>query len=147
MTGNVAIVTLVVAIVAFLFGSHGPLGYMLWPTPVALVSAPTATQGKLFMALDGFEAVAFGLGIAFLLFGWPAVRRATGSSPGRALVMYLGIAWVLSNWWIHDNLHMVVGLRPNGLLGIEYGFHVTLIIVGAVLAYSMVTMAPPGTRR
>ena len=147
MVGNVGIVTLVVAIVAFLFGSHGPLGYMLWPTPVALASAPTATQEKLFMALDALEALAFGLGIAFLLFGWPAIRRATGSSPGRALVMYLGVAWVLSNWWIHDNLHMVVGLRPNGLLGIEYGFHVTLIIAGAALAYSMATMAPPGTRR
>ena len=146
MTGKVAVVTFVVAIAAFLFGSHGPLGSMLWPTPVTLVSAPTATQEKLFMLLDGFEAVAFGLGIAFLLFGWPAVRRAMGASPGRALVMYLGIAWVLSNWWIHDNLHMVVGLHPKGLLGIEYGFHVTLIITGVALAYSMATMVPAGTR-
>ena len=147
MTMKVAIVTLVVAIAAFLFGSHAPLGYLLWPAPVALTSAPTATQEKLFMLLDGLEAVAFGFGIAFLLFGWPAVRRAMGSSFGRALVMYLGTAWFLSNWWIHDNLHMVVGLRPNGLLGIEYGFHVTLIIAGAALAYSMVTLAAPGTRR
>jgi hypothetical protein len=61
--------------------------------------------------------------------------------------MYLGTAWFLSNRWIHDNLHMVVGRRPNGLLGIEYGFHVTLIIAGAALAYSMATMTLPGTRR
>jgi hypothetical protein len=136
MTGKVVVVTLVVAIAAFLFGSHAPLGYVLWPTPVALASPPTA-----------LEALAFGLGVAFLLFAWPAVGRVAGSSHGRALAMYLGTAWVLSNWWIHDNLHMVVGLRPNGLLGIEYGFHVTLIIAGAALAYSMATMAVPGTRR
>lgn len=43
MTGKV-VVTLVVAIAAFLFGSHGPLGYVLWPTPVALASPPTAIQ-------------------------------------------------------------------------------------------------------
>ncbi len=147
MTGKVVVVTLVVAIAAFLFGSHGPLGYVLWPTPVALVSPPSAIQEKLFMLLDALEALAFGLGTAFLLFAWPAVGRVAGSSHGRALAMYLGTAWFLSNWWIHDNLHMVVGLRPNGLLGIEYGFHVTLIIAGAALAYSMATMAVPGTRR
>lgn len=146
MTGKV-VVTLVVAIAVFLLGSHGPLGYVLWPTPVALASPPTAIQEKLFMVLDALEALAFGLGVAFLLFAWPAVGRATGSSHGRALVMYLATAWLLSNWWIHDNLHMVVGLRPNGLLGIEYGFHVTLIIAGAALAYSMATMTAPGTRR
>jgi hypothetical protein len=143
MRNKVIIVTLVVAIAAFLFTSHGPLGSVLWPTPVAFASPLTATQGKFFMLLDAFEALAFGLGVAFLLFGWPAVRRAAGSSHGRATVMYLGTAWFLSNWWIHDNLHMVVGLRPQGLLGIEYGFHVTLIIVGTALAYSLVTMPPP----
>ena len=147
MTGKVVVVTLVVAIAAFLFGSHAPFGYVLWPTPVALASPPTAIQEKLFMVLDALEALAFGLGVAFLLFAWPAVGRVAGASRGRALAMYLGTAWLLSNWWIHDNLHMVVGLRPTGLLGIEYGFHVTLIIAGAALAYSMATMAASGTRR
>lgn len=39
---------------------------------------------------------------------------------------------------------MVIGLRPGGLLAIEYAFHVTLIIAGVAFAYSF-TLAAQGT--
>ena len=135
-TSKVVSVTLLLAIAAFLFGSHGPLGRTLWPAPVSLASPPTAMQEKLFMLLDVVEALAFGLGLAFVSFAWPAVKRVVPST-GCAAIMYVSTAWFLANWWIHDNFHMVVGFNPGGLLAIEYAFHVTLMVAAAALAYSL----------
>jgi hypothetical protein len=112
-TAKVVSVTLLLAIAAFLFGSHGPLGQTLWPAPVSLASPPTAMQVKLFMLLDAVEALAFGLGLAFVFFAWPAVKRIVPST-GCAAIMYVSTAWFLVNWWIHDNFHMVAGLQPGG---------------------------------
>ena len=44
------------------------------------------------------------------------------------------------SWWPHDNLHIHNGNDLQGLLYIEYGFHVTLIIAASVLAFSLLTM-------
>ncbi len=135
-TAKVVSVTLLLAIAAFLFGSHGPLGRTLWPAPVSLASPPSAMQEKLFMLLDVVEALAFGLGLAFVFFAWPVVKRIVPST-GCAAIMYVSTAWFLANWGVHDNFHMVAGLHPGGLLAIEYAFHVTLIVAGAALAYSL----------
>ncbi len=37
---------------------------------------------------------------------------------------------------MHDNLHKVNGMNIQGLLYIEYAFHVTIIIAGVILAYA-----------
>ncbi len=58
--------------------------------------------------------------------------------------MYLSIGWFLVSWWSHDNLHIHNGDDLQGLLYIEYGVHVTLIIAAVVLAYSLLTMLRPG---
>ena len=47
-------------------------------------------------------------------------------------------------WWPHDNLHLHNGMDMQGLLFIEYGFHVTLIIAAGALAFSLLTMLKPG---
>lgn len=44
------------------------------------------------------------------------------------------IGWLLLSRWVHDNLHMVTGLRPRSLL-------VTLMLAGAALACAFVTAA------
>ena len=68
--------------------------------------------------------------------------------------MYLSIGWFLVSWWSHDNLHIHNGDDLQGLLYIEYGFHVTLIIAAGVLVFSLLTLlrpeetgADPGGRR
>jgi len=91
-----------------------------------------------------FETLAFGLGITFLLFGFPALLRLARGSRLRAWAMYLSVGWFLVSWWPHDNLHLHNGLDLQQLLYIEYGFHVTLIIAAIVLAYSLLTMLRPG---
>jgi hypothetical protein len=54
--------------------------------------------------------------------------------------VHVSIVWILWNWWLHDGLHMVND-STSGLLAIEYAFHVTIMIAGAILAYAVVARA------
>jgi len=115
------------------------LGPVLWPI-VEGGAQPTAGQLVFFIALEAIQSLAFGLGVAFLLFGLSAVRRASPNSRVMAWATYLSIGWLLVSWWPHGNLHRVVGENLQGLLYIEYGFHVTLIIGAIVLAYTFLSL-------
>ena len=143
MKTKVVLVTLVVGLLAFLLAPNAPL--TVWPKPAELMPPPTPTEINLFRLLGVFEALALGLGISFLIFGWPLVEQVAAPSRGRAVAIYLSTAWLLGNWWLHDALHMINGMKPTGLLGIEYGFHVTLMIAGAALAYAFATMVTDGS--
>ncbi len=44
------------------------------------------------------------------------------------------------SWWPHSHLHQVVGENLQVLLYTEYGFHVTVIIGAAVLAYGFLAL-------
>jgi hypothetical protein len=134
---KVALVTALIAVPAM------ALGQVIWP-PAPGSPEPSAGQLPFFIFLSVFEAVAFGLGISFLLFGFPALLRLARGSRLRAWAMYLSVGWFLVSWWPHDNLHLHNGLDLQHLLYIEYGFHVTLIIAAVVLAYSLLTMLRPG---
>ena len=54
--------------------------------------------------------------------------------------MYLSIGWLSVSWWPHGHLHQVVGENLEELLYIEYGFHVTAIIAGLLLAYGFLLL-------
>ncbi len=123
---KVLIVTLVVTAAAFM------LGPAIWH-PVGL--KPSAGQLPFFMVVSFVEALALGLGVSFLIFGLPLVRRVSAGSKLRAWLMYLGLGWALVSWWPHGNLHMSNGDNMQRLLYIEYGFHVTLVISAAIVAY------------
>jgi hypothetical protein len=130
--------SLVVAVLAFLSSPHGPLGGFWRPSPD--MPAPTGAQVPLFIFLNVTEAVAFGLGVSFLVFGYGLVRSAVSASRALSIATYLSIGWMLINWWPHDSLHVANGMNLSGLLRIEYGFHVTLIIAAAVLARFFLTV-------
>ena len=127
------VVTLVLAVIAFLASPNGPLGGF-W-RPSADFPQPTDAQLPLFILLNVAEALAFGLGISFLIFGYPLVQTILPASNGLTLGAHLSIAWLLFSWWPHDSLHVANGLNLSGLLAIEYGFHVTLMVAGVILAY------------
>jgi hypothetical protein len=120
------------AILAFLASPNGPLGGFWAPSPD--FPAPTPGQIPLFILLNIFEAVTFGLGVSFLFFGLPLVRAIPVASLSLTRLAHLSISWLLLNWWPHDSLHVFNGHNMAGLLAIEYGFHVTLMLAGAVLA-------------
>ncbi len=126
-------VTLVLAIIAFLASPNGPLGAFWRPSPD--FPQPTDAQLPLFILLNAIEALAFGFGIAFLIFGYPLVRTVLPAASGLTLATYLSIAWLLISWWPHDSLHITNGTNMSGLLAIEYVFHFTIIVVGVILVY------------
>ena len=129
---KVVLVTLVLGIAAFLTEPHGPFGGFWAPTPTAAVA--TGIQVPLFMFLGALEAVTFGLGVSFLLFGYSALKAQGSASTALTRGAHLAISWLLINWWAHDSIHLHNGMELNGLLRIEYGFHVTLIIAGLTVA-------------
>lgn len=130
---KVTLVTVVVGIAAM------TLGPILWPIAEG-GAQPTAGQLVFFIALEAIQSLAFGLGVSFLLFGLPTVRRVSPNSRLMGWAMYLSIGWLLVSWWPHSHLHQVVGENLQGLLYIEYGFHVTLIVGSSVLAYGFLVL-------
>jgi membrane associated rhomboid family serine protease len=126
-----------------LAGAAFAVGPVIWP-PSPDFPEPSSAQLPFFVGMAVAEAVVFGLGISFLLFGWRAARRASRRS--RATVAVVCIAWLLVSWWPHIGLHVRSGHVRSGddlwaLLAIDYGFHLTLMVAAAVLAYLFVAEA------
>jgi len=135
---KVLLVTLVVAVPAFI------LGPIIWP-PDPHSAAPTGLQLLLFLALAALESLTLGLGVAFIGYGLPLVRRVARRSRGHAWVAFSATAWLLVSWWPHDNMHIHNGGNLAGMLVIEYLFHVSLMVAGAILAYTLVRVFPTAT--
>lgn len=134
MRGKWLTVTLLVGIVAFLTSPVAPLGGFWGLSPDG--HTPEGIQKILFILLTVIQSLAFGLGVAFLLFGHEAVKSLLPAKGSLSLAVYLAVAWSLLSWWPHTNLHQTHNPdNISGLLAIEYGFHVTLIFGAAVIAY------------
>ncbi len=131
-------VTIVLGVLAFLSGPNAPLGVFWRPNPA--LPSPSAAQLPFFMLLSAAEAITFGLGIAFLFFGYPMVRAVHPAGTTLTRLAHLSIAWLLFSWWPHDSLHLHVGFNLGGLLAVEYAFHITLMIAGVILAYFFLTL-------
>jgi hypothetical protein len=110
-----------------------------WPLSPA-AQPPPGNLLPLFILLGALESLAVGLGVAFLLFGRQWVG-SMGVSPGLSIATYISIAWLLVNWWPHDNLHRVVGLEWSRLMIIEYSFHLPLLLAAAVVAWFFVSLS------
>lgn len=123
------IVTLLFGIPAFL------LGRIIWPDPGVGAMIPTAGQLPFFMFISAIEALAFGIGIGFLIFGFPMIKRILPEEKAGAAASFLSLSWLLVSWWPHDNMHRANGEDMAGLLRIEYIFHFTLILVTFILVY------------
>lgn len=133
---KVALITVVVAIPAFLLAPNGPLGGFWAPSPD--VPDAEGMQIPLLMLLGVAEAMILGLGVAFLVFGYrwlKSVARPSNVSPRLVQATYVSIAWILINWWSHDSFHIHNGLDLNGLIAIEYGYHSTLMLAGVIAAW------------
>lgn len=131
---KVVLVTLVAGFIGFLFEANSPIGKLIWPAHLGGMQ-PTSLQLGLLIVVGIAEAIGFGLGVAFLMYGFPLVSRAAPSSRGLVQAAYVAIAWGLVSWVPHDSLHQHIGENLGALIAIEYGFHVTLIACGAVIAW------------
>ncbi len=72
---KVVAITLIAAVAAM------EVGPILWPTSnPPLFPKSTATQLPFFIVLQVVTSLTFGLGVSFLLFGLPVVRRVSADS-------------------------------------------------------------------
>jgi Na+-driven multidrug efflux pump len=132
---RVVAVTLIVAVLAMVVGP------ILWPTSdPPLFPEPAATQLPFFIVFQVVTSLTFGLGVSLLLFGRPVVRRVSADRKLRAWLMYLSIGWLLISWWPHGHLHQHNGHDVQGLLYIEYGFHVAPMLAGLIVAYCFLSL-------
>ena len=116
----ITVSTIVIAIVAFL------LTRVIWPD-VPGMEGPPGSLLPWFIGIGVMEAVAFGLGVSLLLFYW--------KEGSRQLWPFVSVIWLLVSWWPHSSAHRTWE-EGNwvGLLLMEYGYHVTLMIAGFILA-------------
>lgn len=134
---GIVAVALVGTLLGLLLSPHAPLGGMLFGAPPAGGAEPTGAQLGALMLVAAVEAVAFGLGLAFLAYGLGAMERRLGSS-GATRAAHLAIVWGLVSWVPHSAMHQTNGDDFARLVVIEYAFHVTLVLAAGVLAWALV---------
>ncbi len=124
-------------IVALLFGIPAfLLGRIIWPDAPG-VAMPAGMQLGLLMVISALEALAFGIGIGFILFGRTLLKNVSSGRGRGWAVLFWGIAWGLVSWWPHDNMHRANGEDLGGLIKIEYLFHFTLIAAAFLMARAL----------
>jgi hypothetical protein len=94
-----------------------------------------------YIVLAAVEALAFGFAVAFAAFGWPAIRDLNLGRRWVNTMLFVTLTWFLGNWWVHDNLHMHIGLDMHRLVYLEYGFHVTMMACALIVVLSLVRLA------
>jgi hypothetical protein len=132
-------ITLVVGAVAFV------LGPVIWPPSPDI--HPTPAQLPYLIVLSIIEALAFGFGIAFIVYGRRLIKGLTEGVGKAAAAMHGSLSWLLVSWWPHDNMHIHNALNINGLIVIDYVFHLTVIAAGVVLVYSFYTFFRPAVEK
>lgn len=130
---KVALLTAAVGVPAFF------LGPVLFP-PADVGVEPTAGQLPFFLFLAVGDALLLGLGVSFLSFGFPVMRKVSPDSRARAWAMYLSIGYLMVSWWPHLNMHASNGIDFRGLLYIDFFFHLPLEVAGVALALSFVSL-------
>lgn len=136
--GRYVVVTLVGGLVAFLLGPHAPIGQQLWPATLETSPPPAGAQVALFTLISAVEALAFGAGLAVLLFAGRPIRTMFGSRhAGLATATHLALFWLLWSWWLHVALHNTSAMRPGRILFIEYAFHGSSILAAGIVVYAL----------
>jgi hypothetical protein len=128
------LMTAVIGVAAFFAGP------IIWPMS-SQVPAPPPNLLPAYIAISLLEALAFGFAVAFAAFGWPAIRDLRLGTRWLNKMLFVTLCWFMGNWWIHDNLHMHVGLDMSRLVYIEYAFHLTLLACGVIVALSLMRLA------
>ena len=128
----------------------GTAAFLLTPTlfpPNPNVAPPAAGLIPYFVALSVFESLFFGIGVAFLLFGFPKMRqvaRVSGLSPWPS---YLAIGYLTASWWPHLGMHQVAGVDFDKLIYVDYVFHLPYVVSAAVVAHFFYATVTAATRR
>ncbi|MFD0278854.1 amino acid adenylation domain-containing protein [Kitasatospora sp. NPDC127111] len=113
----------------------------LWPgsTDLSAVPGPYSTY---FRILYFFELASFGLGLIYLLFGYPTIA-GYGRPTALAVATHLSVFWLLASWWPQDNLYRTSSAtdwpRQSVLV---FVFNVALMVSAAVVVRFLAWRSP-----
>src|SRR3979409_173349 len=113
-----------IAVTIGVAAAAGPLSFVLWRTPPGVATPPPSLLPFFIPIGMVIPAVAFGFGVAFLLFGGKLLR--VDGAPAMSRASFASIAWLLRSWWPHSNFHRVANGWANVVV-IDYVFHATAI--------------------
>lgn len=123
----------VLAVLAVWSVASIPLALRIWPSQGGLPVLPIPVLAA-FLTVWLAEGAAFALGLAFLVRGAQLLRGARQPRP-LTHAAHISIAWLLVNWWPHDNIHRMTGLSNLAVVAeVDVAFHLTLIIAGCIAA-------------
>jgi hypothetical protein len=117
---------------AFLANPNGPFGEF-WP-PAPGSPTPMGAQIFFYILLNIFEAASFAAALILIVTAWPK-KAVKPLSLTETRLGFVSLMWMLGNWWIHDSLHVHIGLHLSGLLIVEYAFHVTTMFITGYVIY------------
>lgn len=98
---------------------------------------PPASLLPAFLFLSFWDALAFGVGIALIIYlavnysKWPKAIR-----PSLLALFFLAL-WFSVLTWVHDGLHISGAAPPNftALALVEYGFHFPWLLFSGLLVF------------
>lgn len=128
---------LLVGIPAFL------LSRVIWPD-LPGAPAPTSFQFPFFIFLSAVQSLLFGFAFGFLIFVLPKIKMGEPLRQTRNKAVLVSIFWLFVQWWPHDNFHRWNGDNLQGLLYIDYAFHLTIIIASLIIAYAFLVSLREG---
>jgi hypothetical protein len=123
----VILITLIFGIISFI------LSPILWQSSPDLI--PPNNLLPYYIFISAIESLTFGFGIAFIYIAWPNLKKVPNKDKTRTYLAFISLLWLLISWWPHDNFHRMNGMNLQGLIYIEYGFHLTIIIASLILTY------------
>ncbi len=112
-----------------------PLSFVLWRTPPGASTPPPTLLPPVVAIEVVIPALAFGAGVAFLLYGRALLDGVQSGALGRGA--FISIGWLLMNWWPHSNFHRVA-VGWNEILLVDLLFHTTVILAGGVVALAFI---------
>lgn len=113
------------------------LGKIIWPISSDL-GVPAVTEFPMISMLSFFEALLFGLGVSFVIYGWNILKKLP--SKLTKIMLYVSIAWLLLSWWPHDSLHLSVGNNIRNQLMLEFIFHIPTMLAQICLVYALIAL-------
>ena len=116
--------------------------FFIKPMVFPPADVPPASLLPAFIFLGFWDALAFGVGVALLIFlainysKWPKEIRVP------VIVIFVIAVWFSIPNWIHDGLHEAGASPPNwiALVAVEYLFHFPWLIIAGVLVFVAVKL-------
>lgn len=131
--------------------AHGPIGSRIYPVRAEGMPEPTGLQMAALMMGTLAQAVGLGVALALVVGAGRAIAALERALPGRrrwVVASFVGLVWILGSWIPHVGLHQAIDPTDLwALTAIEWGFHVTVVAAGCVLAryvYLLAEAAPSG---